>query len=114
MRSRASALLAKYGKSITYNHISEGSYDPSTGDVSGKTTVTEVLKGLVVNYELAQIDGTTVLSGDRKITFADADLSSAPSPGDTAVLDNEVWSVVSALGTYAGERTALWEVQVRR
>lgn len=79
-------LIEKSGKPVTLQREIEGGYDPSTG---GSTTTTETASGygVFVRYSNQEIDGTTILSSDKKMLY----VGEEPKAGDKYGL----WRVVN-------------------
>lgn len=78
LRRRGSTLsVARDGGPETYN--------PATGTVSGGTIVEGTFRGVFVNYEDKDVDGTHVQMTDRKLLIdaLSADTTRAPLRGDT-------------------------------
>ena len=66
-------LINDKGKALTLRKVTEGTYDPSTGGISGQTTADTSVKGLLLNYNDRQFDGTIIQRGDRKIVLRSSD-----------------------------------------
>lgn len=69
-RQRATALrlIEKSGKPVTMQRTAQGEYDPSTG--GSVDTVTSINGyGVMLNFKNTEIDGSNILSGDRKMLY---------------------------------------------
>ena len=68
LRTTATRLLTNNGKTITLTRETDGAYDPSTG---GSTVVTTnpAGVGVLVRYRNNEVDGTTILSSDRRLIY---------------------------------------------
>lgn len=67
-RETATRLITKNGKSITLNRVTQGAYDPSTGDAS-EVASTAVGVGVLLKFSNNEIDGSNILSSDRKLIY---------------------------------------------
>ena len=62
-RATALKLLNKFGKSVTLTIVTEGTYDPTTGEVSGSSTSTEIPKALLEDIKSAFDPGLNLNPG---------------------------------------------------
>lgn len=67
-------------------------------------------KGFLSSYRDNLIDGTRILTGDRKAVLLGQPLANAPAPGDTIILEGRDWSVIAVTRDPAG---ATYSCQVR-
>ncbi|NQW12226.1 MAG: hypothetical protein HQ481_20360 [Alphaproteobacteria bacterium] len=117
LRPVAARLIARNGTALTLRRADAPIYDPATGVVT--ESVTDIaLSGVVEEVDISHPDGL-VQRGDRIITLAaeplgDGDPTLDPAPGDTIVLSGTEHRVLSVSATYAGDRPALFRLQVRR
>lgn len=68
MRALATKLITENGKPITLIRTTDGVYDPATGS-TGSTTSNVEGNGVLLKYSNKEIDGTTILSSDRKLLY---------------------------------------------
>lgn len=113
MRATASRLLNAYGKQMQVRRDVRSDYRPSSGDFITESYIDTNVRGLFLSYTSRQIDGTTILVGDRQVLLAALDLSEAPRAGDHIVIDSEIWNVVNVTADYSGEEAAIYTAQVR-
>lgn len=68
-RATAERLIKKQGKPVTLQRTIKGPYDPSTG---GSVSTTQNIQGfgVFVRFTNSEIDGTTILSSDRKLIYS--------------------------------------------
>lgn len=64
-------------------------------------------------FELRDIDGTVILSGDRRLYVAAEGLSVVPEPGDEIAYNSETLTVVNASPINPAGTALLFDVQVR-
>jgi hypothetical protein len=112
-RNLAVKLLNKFGKIITLQSITEGSYDPSTGDMSANTITTYSPFAIIGDYNGIKLTGGTIQQGDRKVTIAALGYA-LPQPADKVIIDNESYNVIAVKNTWSGNLSALYEMQVRK
>jgi hypothetical protein len=69
LRKTAERLIKTNGKAITLQRETDGAYDPTTG---GTTTISSSASGygILLNFSNSEIDGTTILSSDRKLIYS--------------------------------------------
>jgi hypothetical protein len=112
-RSTANKMLTKFGKVITLSRITEGSYDPITGDMSASTTVSSSVYGLIKDYKPTEFTSGTIESGDKKVTISALNVA-LPCVGDTVTIDALNYCVISVGETWSGELAAMYQLQVRK
>lgn len=112
-RATALKLLNKFGKSVTLTMVTEGTYDPTTGDVSGSSTTTEIPKALIEDFNGVDYVSGLVEKGDRKITIP-ASGYTEPNPNDRFTVGSDVYTVVSVETVWSGEQAAIYISQVRK
>lgn len=110
-------LLQKYGKELTLSQVARGAKNYTTGVIADGTTTTYTIKGLIMDYVAKEIDGKSVLFGDRKVLIYAQGLPTTldeTSSVYTLTISSVVWNVVSVTTAYSGEDIAYYELQVRR
>ena len=112
-RATALKLLNKFGKPVTHYIVTEGTYDPITGDVSAPMTATEIPKALVEDFEGTDYLSGLVEKGDRKLTIPASGFSE-PKPNDKFTVGSDVYTVVAVKTIWSGEQAAIYESQVRK
>ena len=68
MRALAARLISENGKPITLTRTTNGAYDPATGGATETISNIEG-NGVLLKYSNREIDGTTILSSDRKMLY---------------------------------------------
>ena len=112
-RDTAVRLLDKYGKSITHTIVTEGTYDPITGLVSGGSTTIGVPHALIEDYPGSAYASGLVEMNDKKLTIA-AKGNNEPKPNDRFTIGLDTYTVVSSSIVWSGEMAALYVSQVRK
>lgn len=82
-------LLATHGYDLTLNRVKVGgTYNTTTGAVTGGSTLTATIRGVFIDYNEQDVDGTNVLADDRKLLVQADGLTLVPEVGD--FVDDEV------------------------
>tara|TARA_R100000951_G_scaffold36129_2_gene30869 strand:+ start:1405 stop:1755 length:351 start_codon:yes stop_codon:yes gene_type:complete len=105
----ATNLLARYGQGLTFTRTSKGAYDPAAGKTSD-TTSTFTKNCVLFDYRDADINGQTVLAGDRR-AVAEAH---AYQVGDTVAVGSDVFRVISVSANQPGDTAMISELQIRK
>ena len=103
-------LLTKYGKSITYNNITKGTFDPATFTTTPDTVVTTTVKALIGSFKTNDLS-QVIQAGDVKVTF---DYQIEPTKDDTLVIDSETYNIVEVIKTYAEDSKVLYVCVARK
>lgn len=110
-------LVETHGKTTTLTTKSLGTYDPTTGSVSGGTTATYSVKTYFYNYRLQDIDGQQIVLGDRRavINLTDTSNVAIPEPevGDEISGQGDKVSIVSVSKIVSGGTVVCYLAQVR-
>ena len=112
-RATAVRLLDTYGKSVSHTIVTEGTYDPITGNVSGGNTTIGVPKAILEDYPGEAYASGLVYVNDKKLTIA-AKGNVEPKPNDRFTVGSDVYTVVSSSIVWSGEQAALYVSQVRK
>jgi hypothetical protein len=104
-------IIIEFGQSITVTHPIYGEYDVDTGTVSN-TTATVLTKGTMFDYGEKDINGTTILRGDKRLLIKPTGLLSIEI-GDTITVNSKDYSVVNVIETNPAGTNLLFEVSVR-
>jgi hypothetical protein len=92
LRKTASKLMSKFGGDVTIRVITVGAYNPTTGTASESTADTTV-KGVLEDVNAREVNDL-VQAGDRRLTIAAADVSTAPTTADKVVISSVVHQVI--------------------
>lgn len=114
-RARATALrlLDKYGKAVTLSRVTEGSYNPSTGETSSEVVVIATVDALIEDYKGIDYISGDIQMTDRRVTIP-ASGNVEPEPNDRLTIDAVVYTIVSVTTVWSGELPALFVMQVRK
>ena len=112
-RNTASKMLTKFGKRITLSRITEGVYNPATGDVGNPILSTLIVYALIKDYKGIDLVSGVIQQGDRKVTIPALGVAE-PQPLDKVTIDSLVYSVISVRSVWSGEQAAMFEMQVRK
>lgn len=89
--------LGEYGAgAVTLRKVSTSSYSPSTGAAS-TSSADYAVNAAFSSFRSQEIDGTTVLVGDRRCTISANGLAVAPVAGDLLIESGITWRVVRVL-----------------
>ena len=112
-RPLAHNLIAKYGKNVTFTKTTAGTFDPVTGTTIGSTSTDTVVKiAPPAAVDVAEVNGTSIQTGDLKVSVAALDYT--PDINQTVTIDGATYDVVSVSPVYSGELVALYDCQVRK
>ena len=116
-RKQADAALSRYGKSVTLKTSIPGAHDP----VTHKATLTEVsytVKGLVESFNSFQVNGTSILRDDVRLTLAALNLAAKPAPDWSVDISvdgvTRTYSIITVDPIYSGELAAMYVCQLRK
>lgn len=87
-------LVKDYGEDLTLRKITtSGSYDPTTGSVTGSATTDYSVEGYFYNYETMNVD--QVQRGTRKCVISAIGLPSEPDEEDVIIGNADTVTIVS-------------------
>mgnify|MGYP003334282826 FL=1 len=114
-RARATALrlLEKYGKPVTLTQVTEGAYNPATGELSGGSTTVEYPHALIEDYNGSDYVTGLIEIGDRKV-MTPAKGYDEPKPNDRFTIDSDAYTVIAVETVWSGEQAAAYISQVRK
>ena len=109
-------LINAHGKNLTHTIKGSPSYSPVTGDVTASST-TQTVKGYFHNYSLSDINGSSVITGDRRLVISTVTTSgsalTAPKKGDTFAGEGDTVAVISVERIMSGSNPVCYICQVR-
>jgi hypothetical protein len=89
MAKSVATLILEFGQSMTLRRLSASAYNAATG-VATNTAVDVAVTGVVVGFNKEDIDGDTILAGDRK-AYIQLGGVNTPKAGDKLVgVDTDV------------------------
>ena len=92
--SDLSAAIAEFGRSITYTVNTEGTYDPSTGAMTGDSETDYTVNAIIMSYKERDIDGTRIQATDKKCILSASDLAVTPTTGDIVTVGSTKYTVI--------------------
>ena len=104
-------LMRTHGYAVTFKRPqSGGSYDPVTGKVAGGTELTWTGVGVFTNFREEDVDGTSILTDDRKLLLQAVGLEREPDVGD--IVDDTV-QVLNVRKMQSGSTVIAYVLQTR-
>lgn len=107
----ASQLIDEEGRSMTLRRNTVGAYDPATSSAN-VTYVDTVVKGLFINYNSKEVDGTQVQSGDRKVILKGKN-TNPPGLGDQIIDGSNKGAIVNVRTVEEKGSAVIYTCQVR-
>lgn len=104
LRKVASKLMARFGGEATIRRITTGVYNSTTGTVSEAVADT-VLRGVLEAVSKREVNDL-VQAGDKRLTIAAADISTAPTVADRVLISGRVHQVIR-VDTIEQDNTAI-------
>jgi len=105
--------IAKFGRSVTLRTVAAGTFDTSTGTVSGASNSDVVVKALVTGYKDKQIDGQIIRHGDKMVMIAGSAVTTPPVSNDI-VVDGGDYKIVNIETIQPGDTVLIYKLQVRK
>ena len=112
-RATAYRLITSFGKQITLTRVTEGTYNPDTGEMAAGSTTVQNVFALIKDYNGIELMSGVVQAGDRKVKIP-ALGNTEPQTGDTVTIDSMVYNVIAVKTIWSGEKAAIYELQVRK
>jgi len=112
-RATAGAAIGQYGQSMTLVKKTTGAYSPSTGSAS-VTSASHTCVGAVFDYQNSMIDGSTILTGDKRVLLSAEGLTVTPDVGDAITIGGKVHSVINANPLAPAGVVVIWTIQARQ
>ena len=97
-------------QSMVIRRVTPGGYNPSTGQTTAASSTDYDCTAIIANYDQSDVDGSTILSTDRRVIIQQDDFSITPTTSDKAVIGGRVLEIVN-VGADAVDAT--WQLQVR-
>jgi hypothetical protein len=87
-------LITTHGYEVSFSRAqSGGSYDTTTGTITGGSTLTWSGRGVFINYMDEDVNGTSITTDDRKLLLQAVGLDRAPEVADLVVGVGQVLDV---------------------
>jgi hypothetical protein len=92
LKNVASKVIARFGGNVTMRYVSAGSYNASTG-VIAETVSDTAIKGVLEDVSLQEVN-ELIQAGDKRLTVAAKDLTTAPETKDRVVISAVVHQII--------------------
>ena len=92
LRKVASKVITKFGGEVTIRRITVGAYNTSTG-TAAETTSDTVLRGVLEDVSVREVNDL-IQSGDKRLTVAAADVTTAPVTADRVLIGGVTHQVI--------------------
>lgn len=110
-------MLDDFGRDLTLIYVSEGTYNPVTSSLTGGSTSNATVRGYFYNYRLDEVDGSSIVLGDRRLLLPNIDTSgnplTEPDIGDEVTGSGDKVSIVSVTKIFSGTSLICYLCQVR-
>lgn len=110
-------LIDKFGKTVTLNSKSNGTYNPSTGAVT-RTSTTTSLKAYFYDIRKENEFDTTSIEGQRRVAIPAKDVNGNPVPypdvGDTITGHRKLATITRVDEVLSGTVTICYLLRVRQ
>ena len=93
LRKVASKVITKFGGDVTVRIVTAGAYNTTTGTVGESVSDTEI-KGVLQDITLREVNGL-IQAGDKRLTVAASDLTTAPETKDKVVISSVVHQIIT-------------------
>jgi hypothetical protein len=92
LRKVASKLMAKFGGVATLRRVTPGVYNPTTGTATEAIADTAV-RGVLEDVNVREVNDL-IQSGDKRLTIAAADVTTAPVTADRVLIGGVTHQVI--------------------
>ena len=92
LKKVASKVVARFGGNVTMRYVSAGSYDATTG-VIAETASDTAIKGILEGVNVREVN-ELIQAGDKRLTVAAKDLTTAPETKDRVVISSVVHQII--------------------
>ena len=92
LRKVASKLMARFGGEATIRRITVGAYNATTG-TAAETTSDTALRGVLEDVNVREVNDL-IQSGDKRLTVAAADVTTAPVTADRVLIGGVTHQII--------------------
>lgn len=110
LQATAGRLMGTYGRSVTLKRVTPGAFNPTTGTFAAGTTANHPFSAVITDFETAEIDGTLIQVGDKKLI---GQPPIEPVVGDTLEDGSKTYRVERLLETKPGPVSLIYELHLR-
>lgn len=107
----AEELITEFGEAVTFSTHDSGDYDPSIGEGSADLSTSYVGYAVPFEYSAREIDGTTVLRGDKYVLCHQ--MSNVPAVDDTITIAGTSYRIIRVSNTRLNGDDIIYKLQVR-
>lgn len=107
----ADEIITEFGQPIIISHTSYGEYDPITSE-SLITTTSETVTGVMFDYGEKEINGTTIVRGDKKLLVTPIGVSIIEL-GDTVTVNGKDYIITIVTETNPAGTNLMYELSIR-
>lgn len=107
----ADDIVTEFGQPIVITSVSQGVYDTDTGTISTTTTTTNTI-GVMFDYGEKDINGTSILRGDKKLLVKPSGVTTITVNDLVTVAGND-YHIISVKQTNPAGTNLLWELLIR-
>ena len=104
-------LVQRHGSTLTLHKVSEGTYDPATGSLTGGSTTDYEVTGYMYDAIL-NINESEIQRGTKKVVIPALGLSVVPDDGDSISGLGDTVHIVSVITYYSAGLAILYECGV--
>lgn len=104
--------IADKGRTVTLRSVGEGAFNPATMTFTGGANSDRSVKAVFTSFKTAEIDGSIILQGDKKVLIAD--IESRPDNTDILVDGDDEYKILNVETVQPGDTPLLYKLQVRR
>ena len=92
LRKVASKLMAKFGGVATIRRVTVGAYNATTG-TAAETTADTAVRGVLEDVSVREVNDL-IQSGDKRLTIAAADVTTAPVTADRVLIGGVTHQII--------------------
>jgi hypothetical protein len=107
----ADELIKEFGQPMTIKRVTQGEYDPATSLVTNVTTNIGTT-GVIFDFGESDINGTTILKGDKKV-YVTANGVTSIMTNDSIMIGTQEYHITDVTQTSPAGVNLLWELKVR-
>lgn len=89
----ADKVITKLGGEVTVRYVSAGDYNATTGVIAETASDTET-RGVLENVNVREVN-ELIQAGDKRLTVAAKDLTTAPETKDRVVISSVIHQIIS-------------------
>ena len=106
-------LVQRHGSTLTLHKVAEGSYDTSTGSLTGSTTVKHEVTGYMYDSLEGILDENNIRRGTKRVAIPALGLTVVPDDGDYISGLGDKVHIVRVTTHYSAGLAVLYTCEVR-